>query len=350
MAQRRDDIDTLRGLACLLLVALHVIGEQPSHGLGVPMDHPLAIAETFTFHIRMPLFAALAGFVYAFRPVERGALGGFLTGKLRRLAVPMVFAATVFWLMNLVTGGAFMVPVERVWEVYLFSYAQFWFIHAVLWCFLAIALIDLALPRRPIAAGLVMLAGGTALFLSPLAQPMAFLSIEQTLYLVPFFAAGVILSRLPAQWVKRAAIPLGAAGLTFFAVHAMNILADPMTENVRRALFSLGAGLAISAGLIAWRPSFAPMAWIGRYSFTIYLYHLIVAKAFHRAYEMAGSPEPYLGALAGIAVATLIPVVLHWIALKAGGPVPPLTLGIKGRPWRLGRMPGNRLPSRSPAE
>lgn len=351
MHQRRDDIDTLRGLACVMLVALHVIGEEPAHGLGVPMNHPLEILGTLTFHLRMPLFAALAGFVYAFRPVTRGGLTAFLRGKARRLLVPMAFAATVFWLMNAATGGAFAMPLSRMWEIYLFSYAQFWFIHAVLWCFAAIALLDLAFPNRPLTAAALLTGAGAILFLSPAARGVDFLSLDLTLYLVPFFSAGVLLSRLPEALFRRLILPLAVAGGLSFAIFAAASLLNPDLEHVRRAPFSLLAGATIGLALLAARPRLNALAWIGRYSFTVYLYHLIAAKIFHRAYALAGSPEPYSAALIGMGLAILVPIALHWAAVKMGGPVPVLTLGIASPGRRGASVQANRLPpTPAPAE
>lgn len=353
MDTRRDDIDTLRGLACVLLVALHVIGEEPAHGLGVPMNHPLEILGTLTFHLRMPLFAVLAGFVYALRPVSRGGLASFMGGKARRLVIPMAFAATLFWVMNMATGGAFSVPLAQMWEIYLFPYAQFWFIHAVILCLAAIALLDLALPRRPLAAAVIMAGAGAALFLSPAGRGFDFLSLDLTLYLVPFFAGGVVMARLPQRVMDRLVLPLAAAGAISFAIFTAATLLDPDLEHVRRAPFSLVAGLTIGLALLALKPRMSALAWIGRYSFTVYLYHLIVAKVFHRAYAIAGSPEPYTAALVGTAIAILLPIALHWAVMRAGGPLPGLALGLKPRRRGESADKANRLPpapAATPAE
>lgn len=353
MDQRRDDIDTLRGLACVLLVTLHVIGEEPAHGLGVPMNHPLEILGTLTFHLRMPLFAVLAGFVYALRPVSRGGFAAFAGGKVRRLVIPMVFAATLFWLMNMLTGGAFSTPLAQMWEIYVFPYAQFWFIHAVLWCLATIALLDLAMPGRPIGVSLIMAGAGVLLFLSPVARGFDLLSLDLTLYLVPFFAGGAVIARLPEGVLQRLVLPLAAAGALSFAIFTMATFLDPDLEHVRRAPFSLLAGLTIGLALLALKPRMSALAWIGRYSFTVYLYHLIVAKVFHRAYALSGSPEPYTAALIGTAIAILLPIALHWAVMRAGGPLPGLVLGLKprtkgGRAARANRTPP--APASTPAE
>src|SRR5678815_1036900 len=58
-------IQSLRGLACLLLVALHVIGGEATIGMQVDDDSVYRLFGKLMFHIRMPLFAFLSGYVYA---------------------------------------------------------------------------------------------------------------------------------------------------------------------------------------------------------------------------------------------------------------------------------------------
>jgi peptidoglycan/LPS O-acetylase OafA/YrhL len=63
-SKRNIPVDTLRGLACILLVAYHVIGVTPESGLRLH-DGILKNANELLAYIRMPLFTFLSGFVYA---------------------------------------------------------------------------------------------------------------------------------------------------------------------------------------------------------------------------------------------------------------------------------------------
>ena len=94
---RNLEIDTLRGLACLLLVAYHVIGATPSIGLKLS-DGLLRELNDDLAYIRMPLFTFLSGFVYALRPYA-GNWSAYLKGKATRLLVPMLFVGTLFALL-----------------------------------------------------------------------------------------------------------------------------------------------------------------------------------------------------------------------------------------------------------
>ena len=64
---RNTEVDTLRGLACILLVAYHVIGATPESGLKLH-EGMLRDVNALLAYIRMPLFTFLSGLVYAWRP------------------------------------------------------------------------------------------------------------------------------------------------------------------------------------------------------------------------------------------------------------------------------------------
>ena len=66
----RQRLDTLRGLACLLLVSYHVIGGDRETGLRLPDEHIAARINDFLALVRMPLFSFLSGMVYAWRPLR----------------------------------------------------------------------------------------------------------------------------------------------------------------------------------------------------------------------------------------------------------------------------------------
>ena len=330
MATSRDlSIDTLRGLACLLLVALHVIGEAPDHGLRVADDHPLAVFAELFFHLRMPLFAMLSGFVYAARPVRPGEAGAFAQGKARRLIVPFVFAATAFAVIMTVAGGSWAVEPSRFWTVYVQPYAHFWFLQALVAIFCAIALVDLALPGRPQLAAFVFLMLTAAAFLSPLGRGVEWMSLDRAIYLAPFFGFGLLLARLDSRAVRRVGLAALAFALVLFAAHALAVFAEPDRDIARRTLMALGLGLASSGTLLALRVTVGPLARIGAYSFSIYLYHLFAVLGLQLAYQLIGRPDPYAGLALGLAAGIAAPIVLHEIVLRMGGPLPLVMLGLK---------------------
>lgn len=333
---RNMGIDTLRGLACVLLVAFHVIGEAPEHGLRLDWDHPYAMFSALFFHLRMPLFAMLSGFVYGYRPIHRGQGGKFLTGKARRLVLPYLFAATAFAVVNTVLGGAFAVAPAEFWQVYLEPYAHFWFLHSILTIFLVIAALDWIWPRAPLTVAVGFLAVSAALFLTPLGDGIKLFSFFHTPYLAPFFALGLVINRMELAKVgplpRRLVSTVLIGGLvSMFAVHAYIVLSDPGHELLRRDFVALGLGLCFSGALIMHRFNVAPLAWIGQYSFSIYLYHMFGALGLQMVYNYIGMPDASLGLALGMIAGLGAPIVFQIVTLRVGGIAPVLALGLKSR-------------------
>ena len=57
-------VQTLRGIACLLLVAFHAVGATTASGLHVPDDSPYRVFSNLFAYIRMPLFTFLSPGLY----------------------------------------------------------------------------------------------------------------------------------------------------------------------------------------------------------------------------------------------------------------------------------------------
>lgn len=330
-AARHTGIDTLRGLACLLLVGLHVIGEAPEHGLRVAEDHPLAIFTGLFFHLRMPLFAMLSGFVYAWRPVQPGQVGGFVTGKLQRLGLPLLFAAGSFALINTVLGGAFAVEPAQFWTIFVTPYAQFWFLQAILLLFIVIAVADALFPKAPLNVAVGMLAISGAIFLSSLGREVEIMSLDRAIYLAPFFAFGIVLNRIgtPAPKALVNALLFGTALL--FVVNALLVMSDPAAPMLRRTILGLSFGLCFSGLLVLRHVSMRWLAWIGTFSFTIYLYHMFAVMALQMGYNFVGMPNPYLGLALGLVAGIGAPIVFHLVTQRVGGWPMRIALGLSPR-------------------
>src|SRR3569833_839663 len=99
-------VQTLRGLACLLLVAFHVIGSHATSGLRVDADSAYRQFANLFMHLRMPLFTFLSGFVYAYRPAALGYAGTFAGKKFRQILLPLLCVSTLYFLLTLVVPGA----------------------------------------------------------------------------------------------------------------------------------------------------------------------------------------------------------------------------------------------------
>lgn len=128
----RHDLQGARAIACVLLVVFHVIGGDSTDGLRLRAGSEIHQLLAFLSPLRMPLFAMISGCVYAMRPVRRGSEINFLTGKVRRILLPLLTVSTAFYSAQVAIGveplsGAIL----RLPSIYLRSYAIFWFLQAI---------------------------------------------------------------------------------------------------------------------------------------------------------------------------------------------------------------------------
>src|SRR5262245_17419808 len=111
-------LQTLRGVACILLVAFHTVGNHPWTGLHVDDDSGYRFFANLFQFIRMPLFTFLSGFVYAYRPVLPGGAAELARRKLIRLALPLLCVTTLhFAATSLAPADSNgVIPLAQVWR------------------------------------------------------------------------------------------------------------------------------------------------------------------------------------------------------------------------------------------
>ena len=124
-AKQKDlSIETLRGLAIILMVAGHVIGDAPTNGMRASDTSGFHHAYYSLKFFRLPLFTVISGFVYALRPVVSGRSLIFLRGKARRILLPMAAVGTLeFFLRLIVPGTNSSVELSQIWRIYVYPFA-----------------------------------------------------------------------------------------------------------------------------------------------------------------------------------------------------------------------------------
>lgn len=265
MKARDLSIDTLRGLACLLLVAYHVIGSDPAKGLRLSEGVLRDLNDSLDL-VRMPLFTFLSGYVYAARPFQDG-LGRYMKGKARRLLAPMLTLGTLFAIVQALMPGA-NGGVTDWWTLHLIPVGHFWFVEALFMIFLLVALMEragaLSTPGR---AGLAV---ALALLVSASPVSVPWLGINGVFYLMPYFLVGLSMRRFEVTRSATLGALLLAVVLCCIYVDATDIFdfghRRSITAFVPAALFCVGAYML--------KPRSAFLAYIGVYSYSIYLLHV----------------------------------------------------------------------------
>lgn len=324
----KQELQTLRGIACLLLVLYHVIGADPSVGLRIA-EGWLRIGNDGLAWLRMPLFTVLSGLVYGLRPYA-GEPGRFLVGKARRLLIPMLVVGTVFALVQAAVPGT-NAPVTNWWLLHIEPVGHFWFLQSLCWIFLLLVGLEssgrLSTPAR--FAGIFLAA--SVLYLT--VDGPRLLGIQGAIYLLPYFLAGLAVTRF-GLWTALTRPAVLAGGLAV-AIVAVWWIGMPEPNPDRRTPAVLLAGLSLCALMLALRWPNRWLGTIGNASYAIYLYHVFFTAGARIVAERIGLGEQLALLIAlGVTAGVLGPLVLERAILRFSGHhrwPPLLLLGRSGR-------------------
>lgn len=311
---RLDQVQLMRGLACLLLVLFHVVGGSVRDGLQVADDTWLRKILDFLLYIRMPIFGFLSGYVYALKPMARGQAKPFLKGKARRLVLPLAAVSTLFFVVWNSWYGDLGAALPRMWRIYVFSYEIYWFLQAMVLIFLVVAVLEtLGLLKNLWSAALV----GLCAFLAgyPL-ETVTFMSLGGALYLLPYFLIGLGARRFALTGDRRVLAMVGAVLAAALVIHAWRVLNLPHDQSVGRVtVLSLLIGGCGSLLLMRFIAPVPLLARIGDSSFAIFLFHIFFVTASRVVLARLGDPPLAIyiacGLAAGLAGPMLVEVVLR---------------------------------------
>ena len=263
----RLKIDTLRGLACMLLVAYHVVGFNPESGLKLSEGALRDINDTLVF-IRMPLFTFLSGLVYAFRPFSIGG-ASFIYKKVRRLLFPMLTVGTIFAFLQAFTPGANSKDVELL-TLHIKPVAHFWFIESLFIVFIFVLICEKLKFFDRFDKFIYVFIFSIILYISPVNSD--YFSFSGFIYLLPYFLFGMSLVRFNFSVNISHAWRFGL--LLILILITTLIFKGTIPYFGQRSFFSLISGCFGCLILLVVGIRFKPLAWIGSYSYSIYLFHV----------------------------------------------------------------------------
>ena len=307
-------IETLRGLACILVVAFHTVGAKSTGGMHVADDSIYRQMCEMLVHLRMPLFTFLSGLVYAYRPVTPETLRAFAQHKLFRLIVPLVIVSTIYYLCSRVLPyEKEAIPLSQMWRIYVFPFNQYWFLQAMVIIFALIAVLDSCRLLRDGRAFLVAFAIASFFSVGVQVEPDVF-SLDHALHLLPFFLLGVGVIRFRG-WFKSpyAVTAFTAVLLVTLSLHALAVLGVVGQVAERRSLIGLIIGCCGVLTLLRWFPINRALEFLGGYSFTIYLYHAFFTAGSRAVLKMAGMTSDELMFIGGLVLGLGGPIVTEWV-------------------------------------
>lgn len=303
---RTSKIQTLRGLACCLLLLYHVIGATPAQGLRVHEGWMRELTEAL-LAARMPVFGLIAGAMYGFSRQRGWSLVG---NKAQRLLLPMFSVGTIFALVQYATPGS-NYRTEDLHLMHIVPVAHYWFLESLFLIFCLMALAESLLPIRDRKSWCLYFAASLLLYL---AHPgIIWFSVLGACYLLPYFLLGMGMTRLqwdPQQQRRKSGMALTVLGA---ALIAWLMQQGPQLERFSAPV--LLASLLVAAGFwsLGWRN--AVLARIGDYSFAIFLFHTFFTSATRMAVQAVLPDAQVLVLLLSLPVGVLAPIALqHLIA------------------------------------
>ncbi|WP_062296279.1 acyltransferase family protein [Demequina maris] len=326
MGGRDKVVDSLRGIACILLVTLHVAQNRWGEA-----DWLEWYGDTFIY-IRMPLFAFLSGVVYAWRPLtDVSHYGTYLGKKVRRLLIPYaIFVPLIGLTQVLLDYGT--PPPSAIYDWFLYSLPPYWFLLATFWVYAVVALMDTyKLLDTKLKMGVLfgLLLAVNIIF--NMQDATGFLQFTSAVYLGLFFVAGMAATRfgwknigLTGAWIMTGAT-VALFIYTQFAVNGVWAAAD----NQRQDPLGIALGIAFPLAFIAFGRSNNFLAWVGGYSYGIFLLHPFAVAATAGALKIVGfqalAPSLVIMSITGLFGSILGVIVLRKVAVGR------IMLGERGR-------------------
>lgn len=331
-------IETMRGLALFLMVAGHVIGSSSDLGMKVPDDSVLRYLYESLVYIRMPLFTAISGYVYALRPLNSCSdLPRFYHGKFKRIGIPLLTVSTLFFVLQMVVPNTNDKPqLSEIFSIYLFSYAHFWFLQSIFCIFVVISLLEKAgwlLTLR--SYGLVFAVALAASFAWELFSNL--FSLDRAVQLFPFFLLGLGLYRFSERLITRRNVIIMAVVLAILVgIDQAYLFALVELDESDLAVVGTALGLAAISLLIARRFYFKPLAWLGYFSFEIYLFHVFGTAGARIGLNKLQVHDLWLVFTVSMALGLLLPVAFK-LVLERIGPLHVLSVAFFGAKTQVNR-------------
>jgi glucan biosynthesis protein C len=276
---RKDqNVETLRGLAIILVVFGHMIGYSSTGGMQVSDDSIYRYLYYSLEYVRLPLFTVISGWVYANKPIQNTNHGKFVKGKLRRLILPMLVLSTLLFLFRMVIPGTNTTPeINDLPRNLIFPYDVYWYLFSLFLIFLAVMVLDSKPFFHTLKGWAITLAAAFILlyisenFLDPVRN---YFSFKGAAYLFPFFLLGIGIFRFRDILLHdKTTFMILLVFVTSFIIQQMVWFGYfPVQE--KHSLLGMSVGISGVLLLFKLKLKNNLLIWIGGFAYGIFLFHV----------------------------------------------------------------------------
>lgn len=307
-------VDHAKALGIVLVVYGHVM--RGLHSAGIPMPETFyQLSDSIVYSFHMPLFFFLAGLFFQQSLAAKGSCG-LVFSKLDSIFYPYVLWSILQGLIEAVladyTNGA--VTYAEVFALLWAPRAQFWFLYALLLCFL-LAVAVFSLSRRSIIP-LTLVAALLYLFPPLLPEGLVWRYIADNFV---FFTLGILFAGQAREMAASGWQVLLMVGLFLVAQYGFHGLlalhyADRGILTLLLALVSIASVVTFCSWSARWPLGF--VAYLGTASMAIYLMHILAGSGVRVLLKIGGVDSFLLHAVAGVAGGLLLPLLVLAIAQR----------------------------------
>ena len=331
-----ENIHSVRCLACLLIVAFHVVGDDAGEGLHLPDDSTWHYAMKSLVFLRLPLFTVISGYFYGGHRVIGAEFLQFWRKKSSRIALLFVCVTIIVWLLR---RHVYAEP-KSLLDALAYGYGQLWFLEALLVMFAAMSVWDVL--ARPGSGALVLATVAAVMVAQSFDGIPQLLNLCDAIRLAPYFLFGILL-RQHGDWLREPKVGLYALGIVAIVLVSQQFAMLGLANDIsRKQMPAVLAGMAGAVFLFQRLPRLRALETIGGYSYTIFLWHVVIGAAARLTFVRLGlTSTPVLFVLIFSAAVSGPVFLLHLLRWT-----PWLSMALTGE---RGPPRGNRLFRRAPS-
>lgn len=319
--KKNPNVETLRGVAIILVVLGHMIGNTGTGGMRVSDDSIWRYLYYSLEYIRLPLFTVISGWVYASNPIRHGSESRFLLGKAHRLLLPMYVMGTLLFLFRMVIPGTNTTPqIETLPRNLIFPYDVYWFLFSLFLIFVTISILDRkAFFQKPTGWLLTLLCAFIFLYISEnLLDPVPnVFSFKGAAYLFPFFLLGIGIYRFQTSLFNDKVIffVLLAFIASFIAQQLAWFGYFPMKE--KHSIVGMTLGICGAVLLFRLKPKNNLLIRIGGFAYGIFLFHVFFTGGSRIILTKLGIENQLLVLILGVISAIALSILVELIISKS---------------------------------